>query len=367
MANTEAETRALEETTDRLRRAQRAGRLGTWDWNVRTNALIWDGVEAVHGLPDGSFGGSFEGYLADMHPEDKPRVLAAIGHAQETGSDLDIEYRIILPNGDMRWVAGRGTCFLDDDGHTLRMSGTCQDITDRKHAELQKEDLFSFASHELRNPLTSILGFSRLLERRLAKVGEPLDEDGMESIRTISAESQRMADILETFLDLARAESQHLEVALEDFDFIELLLEEIERLSRKYPASNFHSNLAVDAITIRSDVRRLRHILANLFDNAVKYGGTPAEVWVTCEVLDGWLQVRVRDNGNGVSAEDRLKLFGRFYRGSAWGGARSGLGIGLYLSRQFIERLGGHLDLVSTPDQAAVFLLRIPLQQESSD
>jgi signal transduction histidine kinase len=355
--------RALEETADRLRRAQKAGRLGTWDWNITTNELIWDGVEAVHGLPEGSFGGTFDGYLADMHPEDRDRVLQAIDSARETGSELDIEYRIVLADGSVRWVSGRGTCFLDAAGKTARMAGTCQDITERKLADQQKEDLFSFASHELRNPLTSILGFARLLERRLAEPGKPLEEDGMEAIRTISAESQRMAEILETFLDLARAESAQLEIDLEEADLVEVLQDEIERLQAKTPDATVHGEFERSSVSLRTDLRRLRQVLSNLLDNAVKYGGSPPEVWVHCSVHDGTAEVRVTDNGEGISSEDRQHLFGRFYRGSARNSQRKGLGIGLYLSRQFVERLGGTLDLESPPGQAAVFVLRFPVSE----
>jgi signal transduction histidine kinase len=363
MTSDASEWRSLEETTDRLRRAQKAGHLGTWDWNVVTNDLIWDGVEAVHGLPDGSFGGTFEGYLADMHPEDRLRVLNAIETARETGTDLDIEYRIVLPDGNIRWVSGRGSCIAGADGQTVRMTGTCQEITERKLAEQQKEDLFAFASHELRNPLTSILGFARLLERRLSKPGQALDEDDIDAIQTISAESQRMAEILETFLDLARAESSQIELDIEEEDLVDLLNDEIERLRVKSPDVEINVAFSVAELGVPTDVRRLRHVIANLLDNAVKYGGSPPVVWVDCKVNGNHAEVRVRDNGAGISAEDRHHLFSRFYRGSARGGPRKGLGIGLYLSRQVVERLDGTLEIASAAGQPAEFLLRHPISK----
>jgi signal transduction histidine kinase len=353
--------RALEETADRLRRAQKAGRLGTWDWDVTTNDLVWDGVEAVHGLPDGSFGGSFEGYLADMHPDDRGRVLNAIGTARDTGSSLDIEYRIVLPDGTIRWVAGRGSCVVDEDGRTLRMTGTCQEITERKLAEEQKDDLFAFASHELRNPLTSILGFARLMVRRLDTGALSLEEDDEDALRTISSESQRMADILETFLDLARADSSQLELDLDDVDIIDLLEDEVVHFEAKMPELTVHREFGAEVLPLRTDPRRLQRVLANLLDNAVKYGGSPAEVWVSCTHNGASAEVQVRDNGAGVTAEDRQHLFSRFYRGSAKDGPRKGLGIGLYLSRQFVERLGGTLELGSAPGEPARFVLRLPL------
>jgi PAS domain S-box-containing protein len=126
---------ALRQSEERLRRAQQAGRLGTWDWDVGTNQLIWDGVEPIHGLEPGSFDSSFESYLKDVHPEDREKVLQSISQAAEQGTDLYMEYRIIWPDGSIHWVQGTGRAFQDDAGRTIRMTGTCQDITLRKQAE----------------------------------------------------------------------------------------------------------------------------------------------------------------------------------------------------------------------------------------
>ena len=207
--------RSLEETADRLRRAQKAGRLGTWDWNVVTNELIWDGVEAVHGLPDGSFGGSFEGYLADMHPEDRERVLSAIGHARETGSEVDIEYRIVLPDGS--YTLGfrpRGPVSLDAerpycaDGRHLSGDHRSQAHRSAEGRPLSLSLRTSFAiplRASSASPGSSNGGWRAKWRatRRRRYGGNSHDR----------RESQRMAEILETFLDLARAESSQLEVA----------------------------------------------------------------------------------------------------------------------------------------------------------
>jgi len=120
---------------ERLRRAQGAASIGTFDWNVHTNELVWDGVEPIHGLPPGSFGGTFEAYLRDIHPEDKDRVLASIQEAVASGSSVSIEYRIILPDGTLRWVEGNGRALKDDDGRVARLAGTCMDVTARHAAD----------------------------------------------------------------------------------------------------------------------------------------------------------------------------------------------------------------------------------------
>jgi PAS domain S-box-containing protein len=125
----------LRRSEERLRRAQQSGRLGTWDWDVDANELIWDGVEPIHGLEAGSFEKSFEAYLSDVHPDDRELVIQTISQAREHGTELSMEYRIIWPDGSIHWVQGTGRAFQDASGRTARMTGTCQDITKRKEAE----------------------------------------------------------------------------------------------------------------------------------------------------------------------------------------------------------------------------------------
>ncbi len=126
---------AVRRSEERLRRAQQAGRLGTWDWDVDSNELIWDGVEPIHGLEGESFEKSFEAYLRDVHPDDRELVIETISRAREQSTDLSMEYRIIWLDGSVHWVQGTGRAFQDASGRTIRMTGTCQDITKRKEAE----------------------------------------------------------------------------------------------------------------------------------------------------------------------------------------------------------------------------------------
>jgi PAS domain S-box-containing protein len=127
---------ALRESEQQLRLAIEAGRMGTWEWDMATNQVLWSpALEAIHGLAPGSFPGTFEAYQHDIHPEDRQRVLETIGHTVETGNDHHIEYRIVWPDGSIHWVEGRGKLFHDAAGVPTRMMGVCVDITQRKQAE----------------------------------------------------------------------------------------------------------------------------------------------------------------------------------------------------------------------------------------
>lgn len=138
----EAEARRREaafEAPDReqhLRLAMEAGQVGTWEWAVNTNEVAWStGLEAIHGLNPGEFPGTLEGFKADIHPDDMDLVQDAITRTVQEGHDHHVEYRILLPDGSLRWVEGRGRLFRDIDGNPVRVMGVCTDVTTRKMVE----------------------------------------------------------------------------------------------------------------------------------------------------------------------------------------------------------------------------------------
>jgi PAS domain S-box-containing protein len=128
---------ALRASEERLRMVLGAGRMGNWEWNVRTGEVTWStDLEAIHGMAPGSFAGTFAAFQKDIHPDDLNEVQRAVAQSMEHGrSEHHIEYRIIRPDGAVRWVEGRGKVFRDDSGTPVRLVGVCMDITDRKRAE----------------------------------------------------------------------------------------------------------------------------------------------------------------------------------------------------------------------------------------
>ncbi|HEX6329907.1 MAG TPA: PAS domain S-box protein [Actinomycetota bacterium] len=126
---------ALAESEERLRIALGAGRMGTWDWDMRRGTMRWsESLERIHGLEPGTFGGMFEHFQADIHPEDRPAVLDSMQAAVHEDREWSLDYRIVRPDGAVRWLAVRGRV-LSDDGRATGMAGVCADITDRKEAE----------------------------------------------------------------------------------------------------------------------------------------------------------------------------------------------------------------------------------------
>ncbi|MFW7381852.1 MAG: PAS domain S-box protein [Oligoflexus sp.] len=127
---------SLRQSEERLRLALGSAGSGAWDWDIKENTVNWSaGLEKIHGLEPGTFGGTFDDFQSDIHPEDRERVLTSIQESVDTCATHNIEYHLILPDGQVRWVEARGAVICDNAGHAIRMLGVCTDISNRKHAE----------------------------------------------------------------------------------------------------------------------------------------------------------------------------------------------------------------------------------------
>ncbi|MBI2912450.1 MAG: PAS domain S-box protein [Chloroflexi bacterium] len=133
----------LRQSEERLRLALDAAGMGTWEWDVRSGEVRWsESLELIHGLSPGTFGGTFEAYRDDIHAEDRDHVLQEITRSLERGSH-DVDYRIIRPDGTVRWVAGKGRAVRDASGAVVGMIGVCMDITERKQVEEERDQILA--------------------------------------------------------------------------------------------------------------------------------------------------------------------------------------------------------------------------------
>lgn len=123
----------LRESTEQLNLALQASRMGRWNWNIQTGKILWsENLEALFGLQPGEFDGSYEMFVDRLHPDDRDRVVANMNHAIATGEDYDIEFRVVYPNGTIRWTLTQGKVFYGQNGQPMRMAGIDLDITERK-------------------------------------------------------------------------------------------------------------------------------------------------------------------------------------------------------------------------------------------
>jgi PAS domain S-box-containing protein len=180
----EREAALRQENERRLHLALACGRMGAWEWDIASGRLEWsDELESIHGLESGTFGGTFEAFRADVHPEDRARLESALEEALEgRRPDYAIEYRILPPDGRLRWVAAKGRVLYDSAGRPVRMVGICSDISERKRAE-EARLFLADASRILAttlDPEATIKNLARIVVPRLADwcVVQAVDEQG---------------------------------------------------------------------------------------------------------------------------------------------------------------------------------------------
>jgi PAS domain S-box-containing protein len=126
---------------ERLRMALQAGRMGTWEWHVAARRVVWSPtLELIHGIPEGSFDGTLEAYQSDIHPEDRERVLATLAEIFTSDhAEHRLEYRIVRPDGEVRWLEAHGHIERDGSGAPTHVMGVCMDVSDRKRLEGERE------------------------------------------------------------------------------------------------------------------------------------------------------------------------------------------------------------------------------------
>ncbi len=231
-----------------------------------------------------------------------------------------------------------------------------------RESERLKSQLVSIVSHELRNPLTSILGYTSLLLKRdfeKAQVTHYLE--------IIQQQGNRLTSLIDHFLESESVETGRLEIKLQPLDLKVLLAEETKLVSDK--VMKHRIELAVDAnsLPVRGDRERLAQVFANLLGNAVKYSPEGGLVEVGGEVVGDLVIIQVRDQGIGIPDEHQAQIFTKFFRGDARESGIAGTGLGLAVSREIVEAHGGRIRFTSDPGSGSCFRLELPLYRIPED
>ncbi|MEO9254201.1 MAG: ATP-binding protein, partial [Tepidiformaceae bacterium] len=242
-----------------------------------------------------------------------------------------------------------------------------QDITKRLLEEQTKDDFLAFASHELRNPLTPILGLSRWLDKQAMEKPERYTADELDVMHALALEADRMRRVVELFLDLSRIDAGHFTFDAEPVEITQVVEAEVKSFQTRQPEAILELQLPGKKLHAISDEGRLRQVLGNLLDNAAKYGGEPAHVRLTLTGDAQHAYISVDNDGVGISPEDQLHIFERFYRGTTEQHRRKkGLGVGLFLTREIVHQAGGEISCASAPG-TTTFSIRWPMRPPLED
>ena len=302
-----------------------------------------------------------DGVMARIHPDDRPGALAAI-EAGAAGGTGTVEYRLRHRDGTWRWIQDYFVVQRDADGRPLVRGGVIRDITRRRGDEealrRSNEELQRFAyvaSHDLQEPLRTIVSFSQLLARRYqGRLGEDADE----LIAFIVEGGTRMQRLIQDLLQVSRVETAAKPLAPTDpAAVVTAAARSLDEAIRGAGATVTVGELPA----VMADPAQLEQVFANLIGNAIKYRSSdrPPAIAISAERTNGWVEFAVADNGIGIEAEyfDRIfEMFRRLHTHDEY----EGTGIGLAVVKKIVERHGGAIRVESTPGEGSTFFVTLP-------
>ncbi len=275
------------------------------------------------------------------------------------GGNLELEQQ--RKDGSMVWTELNFGGMYDSTGEFKGIVGATRDISERKRVDQAKADFVSFATHQLRTPLS---GIKWMLE--LASDGAGTAEDLKSYIADAQASADRLIKLVNDLLGASRLEQGRISVEPAKFDLRELtraVTDELRPLARARNQS-FSFTGGSDPATVDADPQLLRQAILNLMSNAIKYTPHNGAIAMTVSREDGLVRWEVKDNGIGIPRDSRAKLFGKFFRAdNAATIETEGTGLGLYLVRLIVERLGGHAGCLSEVGTGSTFYFTLPFAE----
>jgi PAS domain S-box-containing protein len=350
---------------DQLRLAHRAARLGAWHWDVASGQLTWDeGLRQLYGLEPGEQVTDLAGFLARVHPEDRDRVEGSFQGALQGAGGLAQEYRIVRPDGEIRWLADLGQAGTDAEGRPRYVTGICLDITERRAAEERIREshrlqaagqLAGGIAHEANNQMSVVLGAVHFLLRRKDLPGPAADD-----VELIRRAAERTAAITQQLLAFSRRQL----LRPENVDLNQLVLT-AEPLLRRSLAETQRLVVRAGRVpgTIRADRNQLEQVLLNLILNARDAMPDGGEVCIETGGDREGAVLTVRDSGMGMDPDTLRRAFEPFFTTKEVG---QGTGLGLSVVHGIVTQSGGQIHAESAPGAGTTFVLRFPLSGASA-
>ena len=307
--------------------------------------------------------------VTDVLPEEVTRsFFQVLPGVLEEGQPATIEYPLDLPDG-RHWFLARINPLSRAAGRPPTVCFLARDITERKRIEeslerndRMKTEFISTAAHELRTPLTTLLGFTELLMQPRFRDILSTEEKG-EFLREIYAKGRQLTRIVEDLLDLSRLETgQTLPLRRQPIDLGALLEKEIRSFQGRFPSHCLELVLTDPCPPdLPVDAGRLEQVVENLLDNAIKFSPAGCRITLTGRLIEEGYLLAVRDEGRGLTPEQRERVFDKFYRADASNTAAPGLGLGMCIGRQIVEAHGGRIWVESEVGRGTTVFFTLPL------
>ena len=378
----------LQKVSDRLALALNSGAIGCWEWDIQQNILVWDDrmYELYGYLKETNSHLPYEVWANAVHPNDLHVTETILQQAILGQLEFDYEFRVIHPDQSIHFIKAYGKVKRDSQGNAESMIGVNFDISDRKQSETKlqlaneklkratrlKDEFLANMSHELRTPLNSILGMNEGLQEGI--FGR-INDGQLKALQTIENSSTHLLALINDILDVAKIESGQVTLELTATDLHSLCKSSLAFIKQQALTKRIQliPRIPKNLPEIMLDERRIRQVLINLLNNAVKFtleGGTimleVSQVQLESSTTNltplNYIKIAVIDTGIGISAENIQKLFQPFIQiDSALNRQYNGTGLGLALVKRLVELHGGTVELTSEVGVGSCFAINLPI------
>ncbi len=371
---------SLKTSEDRFSLAIEGTDDGIFDWDIAKNEVFFSRrFFSMLGYEREAQFGSPEDVRPLIHPDDVDKVFEHVQQYLDGGlSEYHQEFRMKHQNGRWVWIQSRAKALFDKNGKAVRMVGAHTDIThtiktkerlvsekvEAEESNKAKSEFLAHMSHEIRTPLTAISGIAEIFEKKK----DTLDEKQQRLVHTLLSSTSSLKDLINDVLDFSKIESGELELDQHHFDLDEVFENVISMMSLK--ASEKGISFVFDYQTLKGqdfygDAKRIRQILINLVNNAIKFtdkGGVTIFADIEEREDSDFLRIDVADTGIGISPENFDLIFERFKQADSSVSRRfGGTGLGLPISRNLAQLMGGDIFLSSEAGKGSTFSLLLPM------
>jgi PAS domain S-box-containing protein len=355
---------ALLDREARLQEALRAGGVIAFEWDLHADQVRYSqNAVSILGIGSKDVVSGSE-MLEQIHPEDRPRVIASVRRVDRDRPSYSVIFRYQRTNGASDvWLEQVATTHFDSDGLPIRVRGLTTDITQRKRSEEEilraqqfaeradrtKSIFLAAASHDLRQPLQTL----RLLHGELEQ--QYRDRDGRELVAGIGHSIDTMSSMLSSLLDINRLETGNLRASKSDFAVNEIFESVATDLLKPLEGKGLQWHVVPSALVVHSDRRMLEEMIRNLLSNAIRYTDR-GKILLGCRRTGEMIRIEVWDTGIGIPVEQLPHIFEEYYCDAE----RGGFGLGLAIVRRLGEILDHRVAVRSTPGKGTGFSIEIP-------
>ncbi len=362
---------ALRERNEQWSLAASAAGIGVFDWNLQGNRIMLDPrARDLFGFDDEPAGAVDARQLDErVHRGDQAHVRDVLRGAIARAGPFDMRLRLPLGEDGWRHVEVHAHAREPAGGRATRIVGVVRDRSAdvqteqlrrekeaAEHSTRAKSAFLSRVSHELRTPLNAILGFAQLMQM---DADDPLTPAQATRVRQMRASGEQLLALVNDVLDLTRADDA--EAAVDEIALSPVLSQSVEHVEplRALHGVTVRGVESCDGVRVRAHAARLKQVLINLLSNAIAYNRSGGQVTVRCDADDHEVRLAVHDTGPGLDNEQMARLFQPFDRiGAEYSGIK-GSGLGLVLARQLLERMGGAIEVDSSPGVGSTFTARL--------